>query len=52
MEQEVSKLLGFRWFALTDKQFKATTINMTSSVYVDGYEWRHNNNICLNLEIF
>ncbi len=41
MEEEVSKILGFRWFALSDKQFKQTNVNWASSYYLDGYKWRH-----------
>ncbi len=38
MEKEVSTILGFRWYALNDKQFKQTTINVTAAYYFDGYE--------------
>ena len=38
MEKEVSNILGFRWYALNDKQFKLTHINVTAAYYFDGYE--------------
>ena len=31
MEKEVSKIFGFRWNGLDDKQFKRIKINLTSS---------------------
>jgi hypothetical protein len=37
MEKEVSNILGFRWHALSDKEFKIATINPTSSY--NNYDW-------------
>ncbi|XP_023347244.1 uncharacterized protein LOC111716066 isoform X2 [Eurytemora carolleeae] len=38
METEVSQILGFRWFALTDKQYNLTPINVTYQHYYEGFE--------------
>ncbi len=38
LEREVSMILGFRWYALNDKQFKLTNINFTAAYYFDGYD--------------
>jgi len=38
MEREVSQILGFRWYALNDKQFKLTHVNLNFQYYYDGFE--------------
>jgi len=38
MEKEVSQVLGFRWYALNDKQFKLTSINLNFQYYYEGFE--------------
>lgn len=38
METEVSQILGFRWYALTDKQFKLTHVNLNYQHYYEGFE--------------
>eukprot|EP00095_Tigriopus_kingsejongensis_P000406 maker-scaffold19_size710362-snap-gene-4.16 protein:Tk00406 transcript:maker-scaffold19_size710362-snap-gene-4.16-mRNA-1 annotation:"hypothetical protein L798_10119" len=38
MEKEVSQILGFRWYALNDKQFKLTPLNLTVPYYYEGFE--------------
>ncbi len=38
MEREVSQILGFRWYALNDKQFKVTPLNLTIPYYYEGFE--------------
>ena len=38
MEREVSQILGFRWYALNDKQFKLTSLNLNIPYYYDGYD--------------
>ena len=46
LEREVSQILGFRWYALTDKQFKLTHVNLNFQYYYDGFEeadWTQNN---------
>ena len=38
MEKEVSQILGFRWYALNDKQYKLTPININIPYYYEGFE--------------
>lgn len=38
LEREVSQILGFRWYALNDKQFKLTPVNVNASYYYEGFE--------------
>lgn len=38
MEREVSQVLGFRWYALNDKQFKLTSVNLNFQYYYEGFE--------------
>jgi len=38
MEREVSQILGFRWYALNDKQFKLTNVNLNFQYYYEGFE--------------
>jgi len=38
LEREVSQILGFRWYALNDKQFKITHIDLNFQYYYDGFE--------------
>lgn len=38
LEREVSQILGFRWYALNDKQFKLTPLNLTIPYYYEGHE--------------
>ena len=38
MEREVSQILGFRWYALNDKQFKQTPLNLNIPYYYEGFE--------------
>jgi len=38
MEREVSQVLGFRWYALNDKQFKLTAVNLNFQYYYEGFE--------------
>lgn len=38
MEREVSQILGFRWYALNDKQFKVTPLNLNVSYYYEGFD--------------
>ena len=38
MEREVSQILGFRWHALNDKQFKLTPLPLTNPYYYEGFE--------------
>ena len=38
MEREVSQILGFRWYALNDKQFKLTPLPLTNPYYYEGFE--------------
>eukprot|EP00092_Neocalanus_flemingeri_P001028 GFUD01001097.1.p1 GENE.GFUD01001097.1~~GFUD01001097.1.p1 ORF type:complete len:570 (-),score=89.29 GFUD01001097.1:101-1810(-) len=38
MEKEVSQILGFRWYALNDKQFKLTHVNLNFQYYYEGFE--------------
>jgi len=38
MEREVSQILGFRWYALNDKQFKLTPLPLTKPYYYEGFE--------------
>jgi len=38
MEREVSQILGFRWYALNDKQFMLTHVNLNFQYYYDGFE--------------
>lgn len=38
MEREVSQIFGFRWYALNDKQFCMTPINLNVSYYYEGFE--------------
>ena len=38
MEREVSQILGFRWYALNDKQFKLTPLPLTHPYYYEGFE--------------
>ena len=38
MENEVSQILGFRWYALNDKQFKHTPLNLNTLYYRCGFD--------------
>ena len=38
MENEVSQILGFRWYALNDKQYKLTPVNLNVPYYYEGFE--------------
>merc|ERR1712012_768417 len=38
VEREVSQVLGFRWYALNDKQFKLTSVNLNFQYYYEGFE--------------
>jgi len=38
LEREVSQILGFRWYALNDKQFKLTHVNLNFQYYYEGFE--------------
>ena len=38
METEVSQILGFRWYALNDKQYKLTPSNLNIPYYYEGFE--------------
>ncbi|XP_059097343.1 uncharacterized protein LOC131891715 isoform X2 [Tigriopus californicus] len=38
MEREVSQILGFRWYALNDKQFKVTPLNLNVPYYYEGFD--------------
>ena len=38
MEREVSQILGFRWYALNDKQFKQTPIDLNIPFYYAGFD--------------
>jgi len=38
MEKEVSQILGFRWYALNDKQYKLTPVNINIPYYYEGFE--------------
>ena len=38
MEREVSQILGFRWYALNDKQFKQTPIDLNIPFYYEGFD--------------
>ena len=38
MEREVSQILGFRWYALNDKQYKLTPLNLNVPYYYEGFE--------------
>ena len=38
MEREVSQILGFRWHALNDKQFKQTPIDLNIPFYYEGFD--------------
>ena len=38
METEVSQILGFRWYALNDKQYKLTPANLNVPYYYEGFE--------------
>lgn len=38
MEREVSQIFGFRWYALNDKQFKHTPLNLNIPYYYEGFE--------------
>jgi len=38
MEREVSQILGFRWYALNDKQFKQTPLELNVPFYYEGYD--------------
>ena len=38
MEKEVSQILGFRWYALNDKQYKMTPVNVNIPYYYEGFE--------------
>jgi hypothetical protein len=31
-------VLGFRWYALNDKQFKLTSVNLNFQYYYEGFE--------------
>ena len=38
MENEVSQILGFRWYALNDKQYKLMAVNLNVPHYDEGLE--------------
>ena len=38
MGTEVSQILGFRWYALNDKQYKLTPSNLNIPYYYEGFE--------------
>lgn len=38
MEREVSQILGFRWYALNDKQYKLTPLNLNIPYYYEGFD--------------
>lgn len=38
MENEISQILGFRWYALNDKQYKLTPVNLNVPYYYEGFE--------------
>ena len=38
MEKEVSQILGFRWYALNDKQYRQTPLNLNIPYYYEGFD--------------
>ncbi|XP_071746684.1 uncharacterized protein [Lepeophtheirus salmonis] len=38
MEREVSQIFGFRWYALSDKQFKLTPVNVNVPYFYEGFD--------------
>ena len=38
MEREVSQIFGFRWYALNDKQYKRTPLNLNIPFYYEGFD--------------
>ena len=38
MEREISQILGFRWYALNDKQYKLTPLNVNIPYYYEGFD--------------
>ena len=42
MEREVSQIMGFRWHALNDKQYKLTPVNLNIPYYYEGFDEAEN----------